>query len=342
MSFTVTKFKRQQLRARIAMTGPSGAGKTLSGLMIARGLAGQRGIVACINTEPEGPQTYAGRPDVPTEEQTRVIEFSPPYRPKVLLDAINHAVTELKATVILVDSLSHFWNGKGGALEMVDDKKRTARNEFTAWGDVSKEQDDMIEALVRVPCHLIVCMRSKMEYVLETNDKGKQVPKKVGLGPIQRDGVEYEFMVVFDCDRLTHHAKASKDRTGLFSELDPFLIVPQVGSDLNRWLESGEEIKPAAPTPQAAPPRPPQEYMDADKSAKLRAIVTVGKIPTEVVKAQIMAATGGRVVEKGPQNIPLYSQSEYETLVAYLKSWKAPAESQGEVIDAQEVMDHAG
>ena len=92
-----------------------------------------------------------------------------------------------------------------------------------------------------------------------------------------------------------------------------------------------------APAAKAIPP-----YMDADKASRLRAICTANKIPTEVVKAQIMAATGGRVVEKGPQNIPLYSQSEYETLVAYLKSWKAPAESQGEVIDAQEVMDHAG
>lgn len=93
----------------------------------------------------------------------------------------------------------------------------------------------------------------------------------------------------------------------------------------------------------AAPPtpRPPQEYMDADKASRLRAICTANKIPTEVVKAQIMAATGGRVVEKGPQNIPLYSQAEYETLVGALKSWKAPAESVAEVVEETEA-GHAG
>lgn len=90
-------------------------------------------------------------------------------------------------------------------------------------------------------------------------------------------------------------------------------------------------------TAKAVPP-----YMDADKASRLRAICTANKIPTEVVKAQIMAATGGRVVEKGPQNIPLYSQAEYETLVAALKSWKAPAEIQVDAVAAQEAVDHAG
>ena len=74
-----------------------------------------------------------------------------------------------------------------------------------------------------------------MDYILETNDKGKQVPKKVGLAPIMRDGVEYEFTTVLDLD-MHHQALVSKDRTGLFGD-ELFLITEETGERFMKWLD---------------------------------------------------------------------------------------------------------
>jgi hypothetical protein len=291
MGFKVAEFKRRKLRARVALCGASGGGKTLSALLLASGLSDGDGMVVCINTEPEGPQQYAGRPGVPDPSRVKVIEMEPPFRPSVYVEAINFAVQTYKPVVIIIDSLSHAWAGKGGALEIVDDKKRTARNEFTVWGDVTKEQNSMVEAIVRAPCHVIACMRSKMEYVLETNDKGKQVPKKVGMAPIQREGIEYEFTVAFDLDSKTHTALTSKDRTGLYMGLEPFVIVPQVGADMAAWLDSGAADEPEAP---AASPR-----LTLQGPALDAAVASVAKPPADDGRDKALTALKAAARQKG-------------------------------------------
>jgi hypothetical protein len=65
------------------------------------------------------------------------------------------------------------------------------------------------------------------------------MPKKVGMAPIMRDGVEYEFTTVFDLD-VHHQAQASKDRTQMFSD-NIFQITEETGALLRRWLDESAD-----------------------------------------------------------------------------------------------------
>jgi hypothetical protein len=112
-------------------------------------------------------------------------------------------------------------------------------NSFAAWRTITPEHNALVDAMLKSPCHIIATMRSKQEYVLETNDKGKQQPKKVGLAPVQREGMEYEFTVMLDVD-MNHIANASKDRTSLFDG-QYFKITSDTGEQLKQWLETGTE-----------------------------------------------------------------------------------------------------
>jgi hypothetical protein len=84
-------------------------------------------------------------------------------------------------------------------------------------------------------------MRSKQEYVFEITDKGKTSPRKVGLKSMQRDGIDYEFGIIFDIN-MNHCATAEKDRTGIFKHLGAFQIEKETGEKLKAWAESGEEL----------------------------------------------------------------------------------------------------
>ena len=100
--------------------------------------------------------------------------------------------------IIIVDSLSHAWNGKGGVLEIVDEvlaRKKTS-NSMVGWKEATPIHQNLIENIVSSGIHIIATMRSKQEYVIEKDSKGKTQINKKGLAPIQRDGMEYEFDVV--------------------------------------------------------------------------------------------------------------------------------------------------
>jgi cytochrome P450 len=103
--------------------------------------------------------------------------------------------------VVIVDSVSHYWSGAGGVLDLKEDAERRMRNpnSYTAWKDVTPIHQRMVDTLVAVNAHVIVTMRSKQDYILVERN-GKQVPQKVGMAPVQRDGFEYEFDVMMDMD----------------------------------------------------------------------------------------------------------------------------------------------
>lgn len=153
------------------------------------------------------------------------------------LEAIAEAERE-GYSVIIIDSLSHAWAGDGGLLDQQGKIADSGKgNSYTAWRQVTPLHNKLVESILQSPCHIIATMRAKTEYVLETYSKGKQVPKKVGLAPVQRDGMDYEFTVVFDID-LNHNVQVSKDRTATF---DGIIFKPgtDTGTTLKAWLETG-------------------------------------------------------------------------------------------------------
>src|SRR6185312_8377433 len=139
--------------------------------------------------------------------------------------------------VIIIDSLSHNWQGEGGIIET---HANMTGNSFQNWGKLSTETTDLIKTLTRNDVHILCTLRTKTEYVMEMNDKGKQAPRKIGTKPMQKDEMEYEFMINFNIN-IDHIAETSKDNTRLF-EGQAFQINEDVGRKLYKWLELGVDV----------------------------------------------------------------------------------------------------
>lgn len=244
------KASKSLVKAKLAITGPSGSGKTLSALMLAKGL-GKR--VAVIDTENNSASLYEDR--FPGWEYF-TLPINPPYTAQKYLKAIDLAIAEGFDTLI-IDSLSHVWAAEGGLLQQKEGLDSRGGNSYTNWGAITKLFEQLKSKILHSPIHIIVTMRSKQEYILEQNDKGKAAPKKVGLAPIMRDGMEYEFTVVFDVG-MDHQFMVSKDRTDLFDGVVA-TITEDTGKALKEWLtkEKPPEPPPSAPlqnfTPQTMP-----------------------------------------------------------------------------------------
>jgi hypothetical protein len=224
MSFK--KATRTQAKLKIAMTGPSGSGKTFSSLLLAKGMAKK---IAFVDTENHSASLYADRFEF--DELT----LSPPFTVQKYIQAIQDAVKG-GYEVLIIDSLTHAWAGEGGLLAKKEALDSRGGNSYTNWASITKEHEALKNAFLQSPIHLIATMRSKQDYILELNEKGKSQPKKVGLAPIQRDGMEYEFTTVFDIG-MDHQYVASKDRTGLFDGVIE-KITESTGEKLISWLSS--------------------------------------------------------------------------------------------------------
>lgn len=245
MSTMFKKAVRSNAFLKLAITGPSGSGKTFSALRLARGLAGKDGNVALIDTENRSASLYADRFSFDT------LDIAPPFEHEKFIEGINAAV-EAGYKVVVIDSASHFWEG---ILEFKGNLDARGGNSYTNWKVAGDKFSGIIKAVLQSPVHIICCMRSKMDYVQEKDERGKTTVRKVGLAPIMRDGIEYEFTTVFDVD-LSHRAAASKDRSGLFTD-KIFQITEETGAQLEQWRNSaGASVQAAAPTP-AAPAQKP-------------------------------------------------------------------------------------
>jgi len=218
---------REKSKLRMALTGVSGSGKTLGALYIAYGLTGDWKKIAVIDTEHERARMYANRSDLGTGKFL-YSPLSPPYTAEKYKDLVREAAGIVGSNgVVIVDSFSHAWNNEGGILDVKDRiAAKQGKNSYTAWNEAGKMQNSLVNVILAVDCHTIVTMRSKMDYVMQENERGKIQPVKVGLAPVQRDDTEYEFDIVLDIAR-NHVATASKDVT--FLDQYGEIIAPELG-----------------------------------------------------------------------------------------------------------------
>lgn len=228
MSAVFQRAEKKQAKLRLAITGPSGSGKTYSALAIAFGMGKK---VALIDTENHSAALYAD------EFTFDTLEIDPPYTIAKYLEAIKAAV-DAGYDVLVIDSISHAWAGEGGLLEKKSGIDARGGNSYVNWAPITKEHEAFKAMLLHCDIHLIVTMRSKQDYVLAENERGKVAPKKVGLAPIQREGMEYEFTLVLDMG-MDHNASVSKTRVRSF---DGRLFKPgqETGRELLNWLDSGK------------------------------------------------------------------------------------------------------
>lgn len=246
---------------RLALIGTSGSGKTYSALAIATGL----GLpIAFVDTERGSARKYADLFDFD------VLELES-FSVDNFIAAIN-AAEKGGYKVLIIDSLSHAWSGKDGILEFVDMEtaKSRAKNAYTSgWRAATPKHNQLVDAILGCKMHVIACMRSKSEYVME-DVNGKKVPRKIGLQPVQREGMEYEFDVLGDLDQ-DHNLVISKSRCAAIDNK----LFPRPGAEfaaiLNEWL-GGSPAPVAAPNPTPAPvAAPAPEFVPSDSLAKAKA-----------------------------------------------------------------------
>lgn len=227
------KAQKSLSKARICLAGPAGSGKTYSALLLASGL-GEK--IAMIDTEHGSGDLYSDR------FSYDILPISAPFECKKYIDGIKEAEAQ-GYDVTIIDSLTHAWAGEGGLLDMKDKIMQSGKgNDWTAWRFVTPHHNQLVEAILQSKCHIIATARSKMKYAPEEeNGKIKKV-RKIGLDPILREGMEYEFTVVFDISN-EHVATSTKDRTSLF-DAQFFTPTRETGAKLLAWLNSNK-IPPA-------------------------------------------------------------------------------------------------
>lgn len=227
------KATKNQLKARLALDGPSGAGKTWTALSMATVL-GKR--IAVIDTERGRARLYSHK------FEFDVLDMAPPYDPARCSEALNAAEHE-GYDVVIVDSMSHFWQGEGGTLDIKEGAaKRLGGNDYAGWSVATPALRHLVDTMLAIDAHLIVTMRSKMDHVQDRDANGKVTIRKVGMAPVMRDGIEYEFDIVGDID-LEHRIVISKSRCDVLADqvIQPHREI-EAAETFRAWLDDGEPL----------------------------------------------------------------------------------------------------
>lgn len=253
-NLTFKKAVKQEARGRIALIGPAGSGKSYTMLKLATALARDKGgRIAAVDTEHGSLSKYADLFDFDVMELDS-------YSVDNFLDSLR-AAEKAGYAVFCCDSLSHFWIGKDGALEFVDvaKKRSQSRDDMSGWKEFRPHERSMVDAMIASPCHVVVTMRTKTAYEEQVNERtGKKQRIKIGLAPVQREGMEYEMDLVgamdednnliIDKTRCPFYAGKALSKPG-DKDFAPFI----------EWLRGAPADRPAdRPAPPPPPPPPPQ------------------------------------------------------------------------------------
>jgi len=261
---TFQKATKKQARLRMAFEGPSGSGKTYTALILATLLA-ETGRIAVIDTEHGSSAKYA---DLFSFD---ILELHT-FHPQGYVDGIK-AAEDAGYAVIVIDSLSHAWDGEGGILELHEMATgASGGNSWAAWKDVTPIHRKLVEAMLQSSCHIIATMRGKTEY-MQTEDGGKKkIVEKTMMGVVQRPGMEYEFDIVADMDYM-HNLTISKTRYPAIADTRVSKPNARWFEPIRAWLSDGALVITPAPAPATtkvpaeAPKAPPTDGDGQEKPA---------------------------------------------------------------------------
>lgn len=254
------KASKKKVKLKIGISGASGFGKTYSALLLAYGMTKDWSKIAVIDTENASASLYSDLGDYNT------IELSAPYSPERYIQAID-TCEKGGMEVIIIDSISHEWEGKGGCLSI----QEQLGGKYQDWAKVTPRHNAFIQKILQSNCHVITTARRKQDYDMSKNERGSVVVQKVGTKEVTRDGFEYELTLNFELINENHLAKASKDRTGLFANSPEFVIDQEAGSRLIEWANKGIEE--------------PKKVLNAAQWEKTKEILKSGEKTLEQVQA---------------------------------------------------------
>lgn len=278
--FTFTRAERANLNIRVALSGPTGSGKTFTALALGTRFAeSEKTGLAVIDTERSSSDRYADRFSFDRLNLTL-------FTPENYIGAIK-AAEQAGYRALVIDSLSHSWEGVGGMLEVVDAIAAANRGQsFQAWAKANPIYRKLLDTMLGFNGHIIATLRSKTEWALETNERGKNVPRKIGTKPIMRDGIEYEFDHAFEMD-TEHNLTISKTRD---ESLDGRLFNKpgvEFADALVRWAKKGRRAPAPASTPEPeleglrAATKPAEPPKDADGKVVAPPVEPKGEKPAE-------------------------------------------------------------
>lgn len=226
------KAQRNQVKLRLGLSGASGFGKSYSALLLAYGITNDWTKIAIIDTENNSASLYSHLGDF------NVLSLNEPYAPERYIQAIEVCEKE-EIEVVIIDSITHEWSGKGGCLELHEQ----LGGRFQDWAKITPRHQAFIDKILNSNCHVITTVRRKTDYSLDKDGNGKTKVMKLGTKEITRDGFEYELTVNFELINDNHLVTASKDRTGLFSGKPEFVINSSTGKKLIEWCNLGISVE---------------------------------------------------------------------------------------------------
>lgn len=227
--------KREQVWLKILLSGASGSGKSYSAIRLAKGIADKCGSdIAYIGTEGSRDKYYSSL------FEYDLLQLEEPFSIDKYIDAIDEAV-RAGYKVLIIDSLTHEW------LWLNDTHDKMPGNSFQNWGKLKPKHRAFMDKILTCPIHIIATSRSKDEWVLETDSKGRSVPKKVGLGSQQDKNITYEYTVSLVIEQDTHIAHADKDNTKIFDGRYD-ILTEKDGEALYNWANDSD-IPPTVKEP---------------------------------------------------------------------------------------------
>lgn len=283
------KATRQASKLRMTLDGPAGSGKTYTALRFAHALA-SGGKIAYIDTERGSASKYVGESPDDIKWDFDVLELTQ-FSPEKYTEAIV-AAGKMGYSVLVIDSLSHAWEGVGGALDI----KQKAGESWSAWRHVTPIHNRMIDSILASPCHVITTMRSRMEYVQETDALGKVTIRKVGLSPIQRPGMEYEFDIVCDID-WSHVMTVSKSRCSAVADATVEMPGPSFIAPVIEWLNDGAQgkVEPQFAKAQPKQAEQKQQPVQTQSSEPVQPEITLDMLVEVYGAEKVMVANEGKI-----------------------------------------------
>lgn len=227
MQLKLRQSSKKQAKIKMAIQGCAGSGKTYSSLLLASGLINDWGKIAVIDSENSSADLYAHLGNY------NVLSLGANFSPENYIQALE-ICEKAGMEVIIIDSMSQCWD------YLLECHSNMQGNSFTNWGKITPRQNAFVQKILQSKSHIICTLRTKQDYVLNEKN-GKLVPEKVGLKAVMRDGIDYEFTIVFDVD-MKHYVIASKDRTGLFMGKAEFIINSETGKKILDWCNNGINV----------------------------------------------------------------------------------------------------
>lgn len=293
MAIQAKKAVRKKLYLKLALIGPSGSGKTYTALRLGTGIGG---TILLVNTEGDRGYIYANEFDY------NIIDLAPPFTPEKYIEAIEYGEKN-GCSVVILDSASHEWNGRGGLLETHD---KMPGNSYTNWAKINPRHNEFVDKQLYAKCHIISCLRGKDQYAMEDDEKGSKKVKKLGMGPEQRVNYEYEMVTTFMLDQLTHVATVMKDNTHIF-EGSYEVLTEEHGRLLKLWAENGVDAPISTLQPQLQTQPPPQQpAVDIEKTRKAL-FATFNKVAEQTGVDREFATEKGKAIIYKKMNVTTLS-----------------------------------